>query len=99
MKNGSWRCCFSCIKCAADAVRQANAFDELWLAVYSPVGIDFFRSCGHLPYTSVGVRGPPLGNDLDLRVAGHRTDVFEALCAFRRQLEQTGCHFTASVRW
>ena len=99
MKRGSWRCCFSGIKCAAAGVRQANAFDELWLALYSPLGIDFFRSCGHLRYTSVGVRGPPLGNDLDLRVPPHHTDVVAALCAFRRQLEQAGCDFAASVRW
>ncbi|CAE7935919.1 unnamed protein product, partial [Symbiodinium sp. KB8] len=98
MKRGSWRCCFSNIKCAAAGVRQANAFDELWLALYSPLGIDFFRSCGHLRYTSVGVRGV-LGNDVDLRVPPRHTDVFEALCAFRRQLEQAGCDFAASVRW
>ena len=99
IKAGSWRCCFRNIKCAADEVRQTNAFDELWLALYSPLGIVFFRSCGQLRYTSVGVRGPALGNDLDLRVSGHDTEICEAMCAFRRQLEQAGCHFTASVRW
>eukprot|EP00439_Symbiodinium_sp_Y106_P063774 s375_g9.t3 len=99
MKAPLWRCCFSNIKCAADEVRQTNAFDELWLALYSPLGIDFFGSCGQLRYTSVGVRGPALGRDLDLRVSSRHKDVFEALCAFRRQLEQAGCHFTASVRW
>ena len=99
MKAGSWRCCFSNIKCAADGLRQANAFDELWLALYSPLGIDFFQSCGHLRYTSVGVRGPVFGVDLDLRTPGHHTEVGEALRAFQWQLEQAGCRFTASVRW
>ena len=97
MKEGSWRCCFNNIKCAAEGTRQANAFDELWLAFYSPLGIDFFRSCGHLDYTSVGARGPALGFDLDLRAPGHHTQVCEALCAFQRQLEQARCCFTASV--
>ncbi|CAE7374620.1 unnamed protein product [Symbiodinium sp. CCMP2592] len=100
MKAGLWRCCFSNIKCAADGLREANAFDELWLALYSPLGIDFFRSCGHLRYTSVGARGKALGNDLDLRRApGQATEVGEALRTFHRQLEQAGCCFKASIRW
>ncbi|CAE7030763.1 unnamed protein product [Symbiodinium natans] len=98
MKSGSWRVCFSKIKCAVDGLRETKAFDELWLAVYSPLGIDFFKSNGDLPYTSVGVR-EAFGNDLDIRSHAHETELRAALCSIRWQLERMGCCLTASVRW
>ena len=98
-KVGAWRCHFSNIKCAMDGVRDANVFDELWLAVYSPIGIDFFQSSGRLPYLSVGLRGGALGHDLEFRSPVHETELGVALCSIRRQLEQAGCCRMASVRW
>ncbi|CAE7894339.1 unnamed protein product, partial [Symbiodinium microadriaticum] len=98
-KDGRWRCSFSNIQCAKEGVRETNAFDELWLALYSPVGIDFFQTSGQLRYSSVGVRGVPMGNDIVLTVPGRGIELLEALCTFRRQLEQAGCHFAASVPW
>ena len=98
-KSGTWRCAFSNIKCAMTGVRETHAFDELWLALYSPIGIDFFQSSGHLRYSSVGVRGAPLGNDLVLSIPGRGIEICQALCIFRRQLEQAGCHCLASVAW
>eukprot|EP00439_Symbiodinium_sp_Y106_P067457 s1388_g11.t1 len=74
-KSGTWRCAFSNIKCAMTGLRETHAFDELWLALYSPIGIDFFQSSGHLRYSSVGVRGAPLGNDLVLSIPGRGIEI------------------------
>ena len=97
--RGWWRCSFSNIKCADRELRDATAFDELWLPVYSPIRLDFFQRMGNLQCNSVGIRGI-LGSDFEVRSRSHsRQDVETAVCDIQQQLEKAGCCLVASVPW
>ena len=84
-----WQCVFSGIK--------TELFDELWLALYSPEGIDIYLYNPSLHLTSVGVKTERLGRDICLRGPAHELDPRQALEAIRSKLSQ--CRHIATVAW
>lgn len=88
-KAQRWQCGFYAIK--------VELFDELWLALYSPEGIDIYLHNPSLNLTSTGVRTENVGHRIFLYGPAHELDPGRALEAIRSKLSH--CRHIATVAW
>ena len=99
-RDRAWHCTFSGIKTTLAGVPQGRHFDELWLALYSPCGITFWRHpvdyeglapCGKL----TALRG----SSMELRASRKASDLQEAVSHMKSKLGAAGCTLLATVWW
>ena len=88
-KKQRWQCDFNGIK--------TELFDELWLALYSPDGIDIYLHNPSLHLASAGVRTECLGRVIQLYGPAHELDPRQALETIRSKLSH--CRHIANVSW
>jgi len=92
--NKCWKCVFSGIKASRSGLVCQNAFDELFLALYSPLGIHFFRH---------NVAWEARGGQLEhrIRIYARRRDVSwpAALDTVLDKLEVKTFGLVASILW
>lgn len=88
-KHQRWHCVFSTIK--------AELFDELWLALYSPEGIDIYLHHPSLHLSSTGVTTECLGRSIHLSGPAHELHPGRALETIRSKLSH--CRHIANVSW
>ena len=88
-----WRCEFSRIKPAL--------FDELWLAIYTFVGIYFYRSrcCNSLGFSKAGVATEIRGHKLYFYGPRGELNPLEALKTIQDKIISRGCELLAIVEW
>ena len=91
--HGRWQCQFRAIK--------PELFDELWLAIYSPIGIHFFssESIHALGLATCGVATAHAG--LQKCFSGPRGEgnPLKALKAIEAKIKSKGCRLVAVVEW
>lgn len=99
-KETRWRCNFSGIKCAFDHVREQDSFDELWLVVYSPRGLHFFKHPGrNNGYVEAGLRTDSFGHCMLIRAPRGSFDFAAALEAVMQKIKDIGCQLFVEVLW
>ena len=88
-----WRCDFQHIK--------PDLFDELWLAIYTSVGIHYYRSkCGSsLAFSTAGAATEVDGHQLSLYGPRGELDGLEALKTIQATMISKGCELVAILRW
>ncbi|CAK9015820.1 unnamed protein product [Durusdinium trenchii] len=95
-----WECVFSNIKCASKHVRDKDLFDELWLAIYSPIAIHFFKHPGgKVRLMAAGLKEQDDGRNIVVRGSKDVLGVREALDNMLTNMEEWGCHHVATVYW
>ena len=95
-----WQCEFSGIKCASAGTRDRELFDELWLAIYSPLGIHLFKHPGgHVRLSLTGLNEQEAGRKMFVRASQKVLDVRQALDEMLEKLENWGCELLATVLW
>ncbi|CAE8643724.1 unnamed protein product [Polarella glacialis] len=95
----SWGCFFAGIKFAHLAADTASQFDELQLAVYSPLGIHLFRHDGNFGVSSAGVRSSTIGGSIVLRGPVGMSDMVASVNAMLQKLETSGCKRLSTILW
>ena len=88
-----WFCRFRRIK--------QNLFDELWLALYSSIGIHYYRSkCGNsLGFINDGVRTKLQGHTLEFSGPQGELDAMGAFEVIKAKIASAGCEMVAIVEW
>ncbi|CAE7876372.1 unnamed protein product [Symbiodinium necroappetens] len=77
-----WKCTFRGIKCALPGTRPRDLYDELWLVMYSPLGLHFLKNHGRFGLSTSG---------LSTAVEGHQVQVYGPSQEMdSRALETTG---------
>ena len=94
-----WRCLFGKVKCSLEGVRDENIYDELWLVIYSPIGLDIIRHCGQFGLSTVGKRTAVEGHELCVYGPAHEKDHVTALEVMLSKLLQHGGSLLATVKW
>ena len=94
-----WICYFQGIKCAYPGVREENLYDELWLVIYSPVGLHFLRHHGRLGLSSQGIHTAAKGHVLKLYAPAYEEDYQVALEAILSKLLLKGSLVLATMLW
>ena len=92
-QRASWICHFGFIK--------PDMFDELWLAVYSPSGIHFFRSRSpsKLNFGTCGVSSEHEGLHMRFHEPANEADPLSALQVIETKMCSGGCELVAMVHW
>ena len=93
--NNRWQCQFYCIK--------PDLFDELWLAIYTSVGIHYYRSkygnsCS-LGFARAGVATKIDGHQLQFYGSCGELDPLEAFKTIEAKIIFRGCELVAIVEW
>ena len=93
--NNRWLCRFYCIKTVL--------FDELWLAIYTSVGIHYYRSkygnsCS-LGFVKAGVATKIDGHQLQFNGSCGELDPLEAFKTIEAKIISRGCELVAIVEW
>ena len=88
-----WQCAFQCIK--------PNLFDELWLAVYTSLGIHYYRSkcCSGLGFCKAGVATVIRGHSLHFNGPRCELDPLAALKTIQAKMTSSGCELVAIMEW
>ena len=91
--HGRWQCLFRRIK--------PELFDELWLAIYSPIGIHFYRSesIQALGLASCGAATAHAGFQKSFTAPRGEGDPLKALKAIEAKMISKGCQLVAVVEW
>ena len=91
--NHLWRCEFQHIK--------PDLFDELWLAIYTSVGIHYYRSksCESLGLCNAGAATNIRGHSLVFYGPQGEPDPLEAFKAIEAKMISRGCEPIAIVEW
>eukprot|EP00927_Polykrikos_kofoidii_P013123 TRINITY_DN15701_c0_g1_i1.p1 TRINITY_DN15701_c0_g1~~TRINITY_DN15701_c0_g1_i1.p1 ORF type:complete len:249 (-),score=26.41 TRINITY_DN15701_c0_g1_i1:62-727(-) len=94
----TWRVGFQAIKIAFEGVRRNGAFDELQLALYSPVGIHMLR---HNLTCRMSTTGTFMSSGSSILVRGQKYDVdyVRSLDVILQKLTDGGCSEIAFVEW
>ena len=99
-RKGSWMCCFCNIKEGLALKGTSVYFDELWLAIFSPCGLDFFR---HLNWQAklhnVGQRTAVNGKSLTIDAGRQEQSPCKALSCIKRKLAADGAELLFTVQW
>ena len=95
-----WQCKFSNIKAGMTRDGRNAYFDELWLAIYSPSGIDVFKHWNwRAGLSGSGVRTAAEGKQL-LYSGGKKGQSFSsALQRIKTKLEKDGANHHFTIRW
>ena len=93
--NNLWACRFTCIK--------PDLFDELWLAIYTPVGIHYYRSkyrnsCS-LGFAKSGVGMKINGHQLQVFGSCGELDPLEAFKTIEAKIASRGYELVGIVEW
>ena len=95
-----WMCRFSNIKTGNMGDGRNAYFDELWLAIYSPDGMDFFKHWNwQARLCSAGKRTASMGNVLKIAAGKQFQSPSNALESIKAQLEKDGAEHHFTVRW
>ena len=88
-----WQCYFQSIK--------PDLFDELWLAIYTCLGIQYYRSqsCKRLPFSKAGVRTKIHGHKLAFSGPRGEIDVLDAFKVIESKMISKGLELVAVVEW
>ena len=93
--NNRWQCCFYCIK--------PDMFDELWLAIYTSVGIHYYRSksgkSSSLGFVKAGIATKIDGHQLQFYGSCGELDPLEAFKTIEAKIISRGCELVAIVDW
>ena len=91
--NSRWRCLFQCIK--------LDLFDELWLAIYTSIGIHYYqcKSCSGLGFCKVGVATEIHGHTLVFYGPCHQRDPSDAFKTIEAKMLSSGCELVGIVEW
>lgn len=92
-KTTQWFCRFQDIK--------PHLFDELWLAIYTPLGVHFYRSRSleTLHLVSRGVATKHSGFQVQVRGPPKEADPLQALQKIQEKITSKGCELLATVQW
>ena len=100
LKSGQqWCCQFSRIKFAIKGVREQDAFDELWLAIYSPCGIHFFKHGKASSRDGAAEAKTATGDSIRIGASRKIVDVRHALTNIMDKMKLKGCQLVAEVVW
>ena len=94
-----WRCRFRHIKRACPGVRSKDLYDELWLVIYSPIGLHFIRHHGQFGWSTNGVCTSITGHVLNVAGPAHEVDFRAALGIVLSKLCDHGSLLLATVLW
>ena len=99
-RKNAWECSFANIK-EGTAPDGSNAyFDELWLAIYSPYAVDFFKHRDwQVRLWSAGMRTSAMGKRLSISAGARNQCVSSALEHIKARLQEDGAEPQFSVRW
>ena len=88
-----WRCDFQHIK--------PDLFDELWLAIYTSVGIHYYRSKSgsSLPFSTSGAGTKIHGHKIIFCGPKGELDPLAALKTIKAKMASAGCELLAIVEW
>ena len=91
--NRQWQCSFQRIK--------PDLFDELWLAIYTSVGIHYHqcKSCESLRFQKAGVRTEVHGHNLPFHGPRGELDPLAALKTIQTEIRSSRCELIAIVEW
>ena len=91
--NNRWECQFECIK--------LDMFDELWLATYTCLGINYYRAkaCERLAFSEAGVRTKIRGHTLVFCGPRGELDPLDAFKTIEAKMISRGCELVAVVEW
>jgi len=95
----TWKLTFSGIKLALNGARHEHAFDELWLAIYSPFGVHFFKHDFKFCISTNGISTSACGHNIQIRGPRQVTQLCAVLGVVTNKLEVAGCQALAVVRW
>ena len=96
--NQSWRVNFNGVKFAAPGEADASIFDELWLGLYSPIGLHMLQYCGTVGRSTCGVSTGIVGHDIVVVGPKHES-LLAALEVILSKFEASGCELLATVAW
>ena len=98
--NGLWRCIFSNIKEGVTYDGKNLYFDELWLAIYSPYGLDFFTHPNwKARLQRIGKPTAALGKKLEVTGGRQNPCPFTALAHIKAKLQENGANWQFTVKW
>ena len=93
--SNRWQCRFCCIKTVL--------FDELWLAIYTSVGIHYYRSksgkSSSLGFVKAGIATKIDGHQLQFNGSCGELDPLEAFKTIEAKIISRGCELLAIVEW
>ncbi|CAE7506842.1 unnamed protein product [Symbiodinium sp. CCMP2456] len=92
--RGRWLCSFSGLKTASAISGAAQMFDELWLAVFSPIGLHFLKCSGMFGAT---LARRSEGTRFYVHGPAHEPDVHSALQHILDKMTKGGCCLIATV--
>eukprot|EP00415_Alexandrium_ostenfeldii_P004732 UN4732 len=93
-----WHCNFTNVKFAQPGLGE-HAFDDLLLALYTPLGIYIFRHDFALFVSSAGRRTSARGHNIQVSGPRGEADVNVALQAVLHKLSSGGCKQLALIEW
>ena len=98
--HSQWRCTFHNIKEEPASQKATVYFDELWLALYSPVGLQIFKHPNYRSsLSSRGVRTPFDGKLIELFGPRHEICVKRSVGHMNAKLEAAGAMHFCTIRW
>ena len=91
--NAVWMCRFAHVK--------PELFDELWLSIYSPLGIHFYRTCcpQRLVFWTCGVASKHEGLHIGFRGPANEADPLKGLQVNEAKIISKGFELVAMVHW
>lgn len=100
-KSQNWMCSWQAVEFANGDSRPDNHFEELWLAIYSPMGLHILRHSGTfgISFPSKGSRQWEEGFDIRAYSRTGETSIEAALDTIVSKLLKSGCHLLATVVW
>ena len=95
-----WKCTFFSIKEGLTGDGRNSYFDELWLAIYSPCGLDFFKHREwHTRLRRSGERTAALGKTLEICGPIDERCPSSALKHIKARFEEEGAEPQCTVQW
>lgn len=94
-----WKCTFSCIKCALPGTRPRDLYDELWLVMYSPLGLHFLKNHGRFGLSTSGLSTAVEGHQVQVYGPSQEMDSRVAAQVILAKLINSGCVLLAQVLW
>ncbi|CAE7463580.1 unnamed protein product [Symbiodinium sp. CCMP2592] len=98
-KQKRWKCTFRAIKCAFPGTRSRDLYDELWLVMYSSLGLHFMKHHGQLGLSTNGVMTEVSGHVLQVYGPSKEEDSRAAAHVILAKLLHRGCVLLATVWW
>ena len=96
--TGQWKCSFQNIKFPS-SFDDDQVFDELWLAIYSPIGIHFIKHASGVGVSRRGVVTASRGYAIQLYAPKGELDCTVALRTIVANVTHRGCVLLATIHW